>query len=88
MVAVHVLTPDEQTLPGAGAAEYVDEETGQRVTVDHGRARAEVTRRVAGWRERVVREVRRAGGDYLHLSTVPALLRDLELFLRRREAWG
>lgn len=86
VIAVHVLTPDEQTLPESGAVEYEDEETGQRVTVDHRVARATVSQRVAIWRGRLEREVRRMGGDYVHVSTLPSLPRALELFLRRREA--
>ena len=88
IVAVHVLTPEEQTLPAAGAAEYVDEETGQRVSLEHGLARAAVTQRVATWRAGLERAIRRSGGDYVHVSTVPTLTRDLELWLRKREARG
>jgi uncharacterized protein (DUF58 family) len=85
VVAVHILTPEEQTLPATGASEYVDAETDQRVSVDHRRARTAVTQRVAAWRSGLERDVRRWGGDYVHVSTLSTLTRDLELFLRARE---
>lgn len=86
VVAVHLLTDGERTLPETGAAEYVDAETGQRVTLEPRRVRSAVARRIEAWRVALERDLRRAGIDYVQLPRLSTLARDLEGFLRRREA--
>lgn len=62
---VHVLHGDELALPGWGAVEAVDSETGARVRLDTAGARRAYERRLAAWRARWATEVRGAGARFV-----------------------
>jgi hypothetical protein len=85
VLVIHTLAPDEVTLPGGGAAEFEDLETGARLVADPSVLRPAYESAVALFLDSVRRAVEREGLDYVRLLTSeplePALRR---LLIERR----
>jgi uncharacterized protein (DUF58 family) len=88
VIAVHVISRDEITLPDRGAVEYVDSETGRTVVVQPERAQAAYKQRVEGWLQGVAQAMARDRIAYLRLTSRDTFERDLRRFLVARQGGG
>jgi uncharacterized protein (DUF58 family) len=68
-IVIHTLSPDEMTLPRAGAAEFEDLETGARVVADARAVRDDYTRAIGRFLSNIERSLQREGLDYVRLLT-------------------
>jgi uncharacterized protein (DUF58 family) len=84
VVVIHTLSDDELELPAAGAAEFVDAETGRSVVVQAEAAAAGYESRVKSWLQDLQTAVRREGLDYLRVTTGDDLERALRRFVVSR----
>jgi uncharacterized protein (DUF58 family) len=84
VVGIHVIDRDELSLPGSGATEFVDLETGASVVASADAIADEYAAAVGSFLERVERAMVREGLDYLRLTTGESLEAALRRFLIRR----
>ena len=81
VIVIHTLAREELTLDVGGAAEFVDLESGGRLTVQPAAARDAYVKVFTEWLSGVERELRRDGIDYLRLIAGEALEPALRRFL-------
>ncbi|HEX6162666.1 MAG TPA: DUF58 domain-containing protein [Vicinamibacterales bacterium] len=81
VIVIQTLSRAEVTLDVGGAAEFVDLESGQRLTVQPSAARAAYVDAFNGWLARVEQQLRREGIDYLRLIAGEPLEPALRRFL-------
>jgi len=86
VVAVHITDPRELQLAAVGMLSLVDAESGRRVHVQTRSAtlRARYAEAAQARQERIAADIRRAGGEYLHLSTDRDWVLDLARFVSAR----
>jgi uncharacterized protein (DUF58 family) len=88
VVAVHITDPRELELTPVGMLGVVDVETGRHLHVQTNsrRLRERYADAARARHERIVAAVRKAGADYLHVSTDRDWVLDLARFVTRRNA--
>lgn len=69
VIVFHILDAAEARFPFKGWVEFVDPETGERMTVDADAARADYVRALEEFRERFRREASNAKFDFVELDT-------------------
>jgi hypothetical protein len=69
VIVIHTLAPEELNLPGDGAAEFEDLETGARVITAPRMIREEYARAVRSFLMTIEQALRREGLDYVRLLT-------------------
>jgi uncharacterized protein (DUF58 family) len=86
VVAVHVTDPRELELTPVGMLGVVDAETGRHLHVqtNSARLRARYAEAARARHDAIIDAVRKAGADYLHLSTDRDWVLDLARFVTRR----
>jgi uncharacterized protein (DUF58 family) len=86
VVGVHITDPRELQLAPVGVLSLIDAESGRRVHVQTRSAtlRARYAEAAANRQERIASDIRRAGGEYLHLSTDRDWVLDLARFVGAR----
>jgi len=86
VVAVHVTDPRELQLTAVGMLSVVDVESGRRLHVqtNSARLRARYAEAAKARQDRIGADIRRAGADYLHLSTDRDWVLDLARFVADR----
>jgi uncharacterized protein (DUF58 family) len=85
VIVIHTLTREELTLEVGGAAEFVDLESGGRLTVQPAAARESYVAAFAQWLSQVEQQLRRDGIDYLRLVAGEPLEPALRRFLVGRK---
>ena len=85
VVVVQTLSREELTLGAAGAAEFVDLETGQSLMVQPSSVRASYATAVQHWLTSVERSLQAEGIDYLRVVTDEPLEATLRRFLVARQ---
>jgi uncharacterized protein (DUF58 family) len=73
VIVIHTLAREELTLEVGGAAEFVDLESGGRMTVQPAAARESYVAALTQWLLNIEQQLRRDGIDYLRLITGPPL---------------
>ena len=86
VIVVHTLSRDEMTLDVGGAAEFVDLESGSRMTVQPSAARESYVAAFTQWLHGVEQQLRRDGIDYVRLIAGEPLEPALRRFLVERRA--
>ena len=81
VIVIHTLSRAEMTLDVGGAAEFVDLESGNRLTVQPSAARDSYLAAFNEWLENVEQQLRREGIDYLRLIAGDPLEPALRRFL-------
>ena len=81
VIVIHTLAREELTLDVGGAAEFVDLESGGRLTVQPAAARDGYVAAFAAWLAQVEQQLRRDGIDYLRLIAGEPLEPALRRFL-------
>jgi uncharacterized protein (DUF58 family) len=81
VIVMHTLTREELTLEVGGAAEFVDLESGGRLTVQPAAARDSYVAAIAQWLSQIEQQLRREGIDYLRLVAGEPLEPALRRFL-------
>lgn len=84
VVVIHTLSTRELSLDVGGAAEMVDLESGRRLVVEPSVAREKYATAVSEWMERVQRDLRQSGIEYLRLLTGEPIEPALRRFLMHR----
>jgi uncharacterized protein (DUF58 family) len=84
VVGLHVIDRDERSLPGRGATEFVDLETGASLVASAATIGREYETAFAAFLERVQRAMVREGLDYVRLTTGEPLEPALRRFLVER----
>lgn len=69
VIAIHTLAREELSLSTSGAAEFVDLESGRRLTVQPSHVRDAYVRSIEQWLSSLERQCRSEGIDYLRLVT-------------------
>jgi uncharacterized protein (DUF58 family) len=86
VIVIQVLSPEELTLPGGGAAEFEDLETAARVVAEPSVIRSHYEASVRSFIAGLQRAVEREGLDYVRLSTNEPIEPPLRrLLLQRRQ---
>ena len=88
VVAARISDPREAELPAIGVVHFEDPETGRQLEVDTTSARLRERYRAAAaeQRDRLLRDLRRAGAVALEVTTARPVLPQLVAFLRRRQS--
>lgn len=85
VIVIHTLSPDEMTLPGVGAAEFEDLETGARIIAEANSVRDDYARAMTDFLAGIERALQREGLDYVRLVTHQSIEPPLRrLLLSRR----
>ena len=84
VIVIHTLSRDEMTLDVGGAAEFVDLESGSRMTVQPSAARESYVAAFTQWLGSVEQRLRRDGIDYVRLIAGDPLEPALRRFLVER----
>jgi uncharacterized protein (DUF58 family) len=84
VIVIHTLTREELTLEVGGAAEFVDLESGGRMTVQPAAARESYVAALTQWLVQIEQQLRRDGIDYLRLMAGDPLEPALRRFLVAR----